>query len=208
MATALVKAFGHRYDQLLLVGDPLFLKRLMDYAREQRLDWSRYRVNVVIGEETFGEHFRGYLARCLGLVPGDAARGYIMSSFGVGELGLHLLYEHQATIALRRAVFGQPAFARDLFGIEGEGATALPMIFTFSSERTFIEVLEPDADGFGRMTTSMLDPTLALPLLRYQTGDIVRVLDAAAVLACAAPPRRRPAARAAGTADCRAREGP
>ena len=185
MATALVQAFGHRYDQILLVGDPLFLKRLMDSSREQGLDWSRYRVNVVLGEETFGEHFRGYLAACLGHSPERPDHGYIMSSFGVGELGLHLLYETPAVISLRRALFEQPAFARDLLGSRTASSMALPMIFTFSPERTFIEVHEPDGDGFGRMTTSMLDPALAIPLLRYQTGDIVRRLDPAAVLACA-----------------------
>ena len=41
-----------------------------------------------------------------------------MSSFGVGELGLHLCYETRATIALRRALVQHPAFARELLGID------------------------------------------------------------------------------------------
>jgi phenylacetate-coenzyme A ligase PaaK-like adenylate-forming protein len=51
--------------------------------------------------------------------------------------------------------------------------------------RTFIEVIEPDGNGYGRMATSMLDPDRAVPLLRYQTGDIVRFLDHAEVTAVA-----------------------
>jgi phenylacetate-CoA ligase len=175
MAVALVQAFGHHYEQIVLVGDPLFMKRFTDYARERGLDWSRYKVSVVIGEEIFGEHFRGYLAESIGMNLNEPDEGYIMSSFGVGELGLHLCYETPATISLRRASLGSPAFARDLLGAD-EGA-ALPMIFTFDPLRTFIEVVEPDGCGYGRMTVSMLDPELMLPLLRYQTGDIVRVLD-------------------------------
>ena len=73
--------------------DPLFAKRLTDYAAAEGLDWSRYRMQVVIGEEVFGEHFRDYLGRCLGLHPDRPEDGYVMSSFGVGELGLHLCYE-------------------------------------------------------------------------------------------------------------------
>ena len=67
MAVALVEAFGHHYDQIVLVGDPLFMKRFTDYARERGIDWSRYRINAIIGEEIFGPHFRGYLGASLGL---------------------------------------------------------------------------------------------------------------------------------------------
>ena len=185
MAVALVEAFGHHYDQIVLVGDPLFMKRFTDYARERGIDWSRYRINAIIGEEIFGPHFRGYLASSLGLNLNQPADGYIMSSFGVGELGLHLLYETPATIRVRRASLGTPAFARDLFGAGAGEDAVLPMIFSFDPLRTFIEVVGADADGFGRMTTSMLEPDRMVPLLRYQTGDIVRLIDRAEVAAAA-----------------------
>ena len=103
MAVALVKTFGDGYEQIVLIGDPLFMKRLTDHAVEQGLDWRRYRVNAVIGEETFGEHFRRYHR----IPPRPGSRspggGHIMSSFGVGELGLHLCFETAATAALVRA---------------------------------------------------------------------------------------------------------
>ncbi len=182
MAVALVEAFGHHYDQIVLVGDPLFMKRLADHAGERGLDWSRYRVNAIIGEDVFGEHFRGYLAKCLGLSLDKPGLGYIMSSFGVGELGLHLCYETPATIGLRRASFNDPSFARDLLGAGTDEGVPLPMIFSFNPLRTFIEVVEPDGNGYGRLTTSMLDPDRTVPLLRYQTGDSVRLLDHARVV--------------------------
>ena len=181
MAIALVQTFGHHYDQILLVGDPLFLKKFTDHAAERGVDWNRYAVNVIIGEEVFGEHFRDYLGTCLGLKPDQPERGYIMSSFGVGELGLHLCYETTATIGLRRALLKNPSFARDLLGIGEDDGAPLPMIFSFNPLRTFIEVVEPADDGYGRMTTSMLDPERSIPLLRYQTGDVVRLLDYAHV---------------------------
>jgi phenylacetate-CoA ligase len=181
MAVALVRTFGDFYEQILLVGDPLFLKRLTDYASETSVDWGRYRLNVVLGEEIFGEHFRGYLAHCLGLDVDGPADHYIMSSFGVGELGLHLCYETPATIALRRRATANHAFARDLFGRGPDQGLPLPMVFTFDPLRMFIEVVEPDAGGYGQMTTSTLDPELTVPLLRYQTGDIVRLLDQSTV---------------------------
>jgi phenylacetate-CoA ligase len=111
------------------------------------------------------------------------ADGYIMSSFGVGELGLHLLYETPDTIRVRRAALGHPAFARDLFGAGEDGL--LPMMFSYDPQRTLIEVVGADADGYGRMTTSMLEPERMVPLLRYQTGDIIRLVDRARIAAVA-----------------------
>jgi phenylacetate-CoA ligase len=86
---------------------------------------------------------------------------------------------------LRRASLNDPSFARDLLGIGTDEGIPLPMILSFDPLRTFIEVLEPDGHGYGRMTTSMLDPKRTVPLLRYQTGDIVRLLDRAQVVSVA-----------------------
>ena len=179
MAVALVKAFGDGYEQIVLIGDPLFMKRLTDHATAQGLDWRRYRVNAVIGEETFGEHFRTYIEQCLGLEPDRPAGGRIMSSFGVGELGLHLCFETAATATLVRATRANPALAQRLLGglSTGSPGSWQPMILAFDPQRTFIEVVEPDEEGYGKMAISMLDPGRQVPLLRYQTGDVACLLD-------------------------------
>ena len=44
--------------------------------------------------------------------------------------------------------------------------------------RVFVEVAQPDAEGFGRLLVSLLDADLPIPLLRYETGDVARVVDA------------------------------
>ena len=182
MAAALVEAFGPDFAQVLIVADPLFLKRLVDHARDRGLDWRRHRVQVVVGEELFGEHFRAHMGRHLGLAP-DAADGtWLMSSMGVGELGLHLFHETRATAALRRLTAADRRFAHDLLGPAG-ARHGLPMCFTYEARRIYVEVDEPDADGFGRLLVSMLDPDLPIPLLRYETGDVVRVVDGEAVRA-------------------------
>lgn len=125
------------------------------------------------------------MAQGLALDLDHPEHGYIMSSLGVAELGLNLAFETPATIALRRLAAAHPAFARELFGRAIGSGPSLPMIFTFNPERTFIEVVEPDADGYGKMTVSMLDPARSIPLLRYQTGDVARLLDRDQVTALA-----------------------
>jgi phenylacetate-CoA ligase len=170
---ALLTTFGAHYEQVLIVTDPLFLRRLIDYGDEKGVPWQRFRLGVILGEEIFGEHFRAYVAERLGLDLDRPDLGYIMSSFGVGELGLHLCYETPATIAVRRAARRDPELARELFG----ECDVLPMVLAFNERRTLIESLDPDQNGYGRLTISMLDTTLPVPLLRYQTGDVVRWLD-------------------------------
>jgi phenylacetate-CoA ligase len=173
MATSLVSTFGSHYDQIVIVTDPLFVRRLLDCASERGLDWRRFRLGIVMGEEIFGEQFRAYVAGRFGLDVEQPDHGYIMSSFGVGELGLHLCFETPATIALRRAAARDAALARELFG----EFTVLPMVLAYNPDRTWIEAVDPDSSGYGRMTISMLDAELPVPLLRYQTGDIACLLD-------------------------------
>lgn len=180
MAIALVRAFGDHHEQILIVTDPLFVNRLLAEARDRQIDWTRHRVNVVIGEEIFGERFRSYVCARLGLDTDRPEHGYVMSSFGIGELGLHLGFETPGLIAARRAALRDADLAREIFGLDTTH-TGLPALLAFSPQRTFIEVTSPDAAGYGDLTISLLDAELALPLLRYQPGDVVRVMDAAAM---------------------------
>jgi phenylacetate-CoA ligase len=182
MVAALVQSFAPEFAQILLVADPLFLKRLTDHARDVGLDWRRHRVQVVVGEEVFGERFRSYMANRLGLDLDDERGTWLMSSMGVGELGLHLFYETRALVSLRRLAAATPALAEDLVGPAGD-AHGTPLCFTYDARRIHVEVDAPGRDGFGRLLVSMLDPELPIPLLRYETGDVARVLDAGDVRA-------------------------
>jgi len=177
MAIAVVKAFGRDYEQIVLVGDPLFLKRLTDYAAEVGVNWKDHRINAIVGEEIFGEFYREYLSTSLGLLVDTPQHGYVMSSFGIGELGLHLGYETPATILLRRTALRYPEFAYELFGSHVTPGAPLPMLFAFDPRRVFLEIVEPDPTGYGMMTASMLDVDRRIPLLRYQAGDVAALID-------------------------------
>ncbi len=175
MAVALVKAFGRYFDQVLIVSDPLFLPCLLAHAEAQGVDWTRHAVKIIIGEEFFGEHFRGHVGACVGYSQQALNEGVIRSSFGTAELGLHLLYETPATIALRRAAVASPSLATALWGSVPRTSPE-PMLMTYDADRLFLEADAPDADGFGALTVTMLDQ-VPVPLPRYQSGDLVAFLD-------------------------------
>ncbi|MFZ6843219.1 hypothetical protein [Undibacterium sp. RuTC16W] len=177
MACAIVEQAGAAFEQIILCGDPIFLKKLCDFSQNKGLDWRRYRVNVIVGEETFSESFRDYLALALNINLDHPASGLIGSSMGVGELGLNLFNETRETIAMRRACMAQPDLLVDLFGNSAIDAP-VPSFMVFNPMRTFVEVVNTDSHGNGDLLVSMLDPDVPIPLMRYKTGDKARLLSA------------------------------
>lgn len=177
MVVAVATQLGPAYEQIILLGDPLFLKRLTEFAEERKIDWSPFRIHVVIGEEPFTESYRNYLAQHFGINPDDPTHGMIGSSMGVGELGMNLCYETRQTIALRRLAYRDPVFCRALFG-EQASADQLPVLFAYNPLRTYMETL-PAADGadYGELTVSMIERDIPVPLMRYQPGDRARLIS-------------------------------
>lgn len=179
MVCAIVEQIGPEHDQIILVTDPLFCKRLLDEGRAKGLDWGRHKIHVVLGEETFGEAFRRYVAESLGQDAEDWTRGLTISSMGVAELGLNLFFETHETVRLRQLAARQPECWRRVIG-DWPGQVP-PLLLVFDPLRIFVEVIAPAANGFGSLTLSMLDQSLRLPLLRYRTGDRARLLDSQAI---------------------------
>lgn len=164
MALAILQQAGPLFEQVILCVDPLFCKRLLDYSAEQGFDWSQLRVNMIIGEEMFSEDFRSYLAARVSASIDEPGGPLIGSSMGVGELGLNLFFETAETIALRRSLH------------RADPDRVLPSFFCYNPLRTYVEVLDPDADGVGDLVISMLESGAPVPMLRYRTGDRARWL--------------------------------
>ena len=175
MACAVIQQTGKLFDQIILCGDPLFLKRLCDYSQDIGLDWHQHRVHVVIGEETFSETFRDYLAQVLGIDPDDSASGLIGSSMGMGELGLNLFNETRETVALRRACIRHPKLLNQLTGIDLAVSPA-PTFLVYNPLRILVEAAATDDHGVGDLLVSVLDSQQAIPLIRYATGDRIQCI--------------------------------
>lgn len=184
MACAIIDRAGSLFEQIVLCGDPLFLKKLCDYSQDIGLDWKRFRVHVIVGEETFPETFRNYLAGVLGNDPDDPASGLIGSSMGVGELGLNLFNETRETVALRRACISNPALLENLTGINGAVSPA-PTFMVFNPLRTFVEVVNQDEHGIGDLVVTVMDEQAPVPLMRYATGDRMQLLAGKRIAAVA-----------------------
>lgn len=191
MACAILRDVGPRFEQTLLCTDPLFVRRLIARGETDRIDWRALNTSVIIGEEVLVESQRDYIAAKLGIDLDGGGHRTVLSSFGVGELGLNLLFETRETIRLRRAMRNQPEIEH-LIGGRPSGRS-MPSVFCFNPLRCHLEVLRPDADGYGELCFTVIDPSAVMPLPRYATGDYGKLVAHAAVrqaarmLGCEAP---------------------
>jgi phenylacetate-CoA ligase len=179
MACSILRDVGPLFDQTLVCSDPLFIRALLTEARSAGVDWRALKTSVIMGEEMLVEAQRDFIAERMGIDPERDAQRLVGSSFGVGELGLNLLFESRETIRMRRALRRHPDWLA-LIGceapIKGTVAEGLPSLFCYNPLRCFLEVLDPDAQGYGELCITVLDLGAVIPLPRYATGDRARVL--------------------------------
>jgi len=165
MACGLMKAFGEYYEQTILVGEPAFIKHLLEVGVERGIDWRARLVHVILGEELVAENTRKYIEHMLGTKPGDLETGLVAASMGVGELGLNLFFEVPPVaplILLRRALQDDGRLRRDVLGPE---ATTVPALFNYDPERIYVEFVD------GKLVITTLDPTRPIPMVRYSSDD-------------------------------------
>lgn len=94
------------------------------------------------------------------------------------NFGLHVCYETPRTLDVRRAALQNQELARELFG----HCQVTPRVLEYDDRSALIEALDLDDQGYGRMTISLIDQALPMPVLRYQTGYLVRLLDPSRVM--------------------------
>ncbi len=181
MACAILRDLGPRFEQTLVCTDPLFVRALMRQAQQMKLDWAALNTSFILGEEMLVESQRDFLAARLDIQLHEAESRLVGSSFGVGELGLNLLFETRSTISMRRAL-RDPALAQQFLPLPA-GDAALPSLFCHNPLRCHVEVLNPDPQGWGELCFTMLDTRAVIPLPRFATGDLGRLMPATQVTA-------------------------
>lgn len=177
MACAILREVGPHFGQTLVCSDPLFMMRLLDQAEASGLDWSAISTSFILGEESLAEAQRDFFAARTGIDHDEPGRRLVASSMGVGELGLNLLFESRETIRIRRALRVDPALRPGL-GLE-PGGYDLPSVFCYNPLRSHLEVVDADARGFGELVFTLLGPPSVIPLPRYASGDVGRLVSEA-----------------------------
>lgn len=174
IALAVVKKFARAYEQLVLVGQPLFAKHLVEAGAQQGIDWAGLNTSVVTGGEGFSESWRTYMSGLIGLKDPDRPTDrFVASSMGIGEVDLNVFHEIPETIRISRAAYRYRPLRHALFG---EGVEVPPLFFIYYPMRTFVEDVAVPGSPVGELAISLLSPDIRNPLIRYKTGDRVKVV--------------------------------
>lgn len=189
IAIALVRACAPYFEQLIVISQPLFAKKLFEDGAEQGVDWKAHRTTLVAGGEGFVESWRTYISGLLGIAdPDNPAETFVASTMGAGELGLNLFHEIPETIRIIRRAYRDRRFRRALLGGDFPHT---PHFFVYYPMRSFIEEIPVPGWPVGDLAVSLTSPDLPMPQFRYRTGDLARIV----------PFRRLEAALAEGAPD-------
>lgn len=153
------------FEQIVLVGEPLLIKAVIDEAADAALRLDRRRVHVVSGGDFLPQSFREYIARHLAHDLRDPDAGQVVTSYGVSELGLSLAHDTPELRAITRAFDGDPGLCEAVMGRVPHAPTLLQAL----PDQYYLET--PLAGARPRIVATTLDPSRPLPLVRYDTGD-------------------------------------
>jgi phenylacetate-CoA ligase len=164
---ALIRELADDFEQFILIGEHLFLKKVLEEGREGGVPWKDLTVHVVMGGEFIAENTRAYFAHVLGIDFDDPDAGRIFLNMGLSELGISIFRDEDNLGRIRRAAQTDPALHAALFG---EETGVCPEILQYDPRHYYVESHDVDG-GEPRIVVSVLDPRRKLPLLRYNTKD-------------------------------------
>lgn len=168
MAIAIIKKFSPKFDQTVIVADPNYLKKLAEDANKKNLiDWEKFKISFISGEDWFSESFRSYLGHLIGIDPDHPKDRLIGTTMGVAELDLNLFHESKYTVQIRRRIQENKELRHELFGND---CTVAPILFHYYPHRVYLEAL-PENSNDKELVFSMLSSHMLVPLMRYNSKD-------------------------------------
>ncbi len=164
----LIKTFSPCYDQIILIGENSFVKKVLEDGLEEGINWNDIRLQIILGEEILPENLRTYMASLLGIDLDDKdGERLIGSSFGVAEFGLNVFYETRELIRLRRLLQRDDKLKTALIGRD---LANLPALFHYNPLRVFVEE-SLTSEGLSQIVLTNLEEDTNIPLIRYNIED-------------------------------------
>lgn len=164
-AAAIIEILEPSFQQIILIADPNFAKKILEEGIEKGIDWKKINLHLIIGDEPFSESYRSYIAKLAGINLKNKETGSVISSLGTSEIGLNIMNEVPELVLLKRKLAKEPALRKKIFGSE----KYTPTIFQYYPQKTYIEQEKQD---FSKLIFTDLDKESIIPIIRYKTGDV------------------------------------
>jgi phenylacetate-CoA ligase len=159
-AISAIESLGSSFEQIILAGEPLFIKKLVEYGIEQSIVWKYLPLSIVTGGEWISESYRRYIEGMIG-------PNRLYSSMGMAELGLNYFFETDETLLLRKMLMKDIRLMKALFG----EAAFCPMLFSYDAQSLVIETVKERGETLDSIILTTVDSDRVLPLIRYKSGD-------------------------------------
>jgi phenylacetate-CoA ligase len=169
-AISAIKTLGSSFQQIILAGEPLFMKEVVEYGLAQSIVWQYLPVTIIVGGEWISESYRRYIENIVG-------PQRLFSSMGMAELGLNYFFETEQTMLLRKMLVKDKRLLKALFG----DASFYPMLFSYDERSIVVETVDTPGEYPGSIVLTTADPDRVLPLIRYKSGDKGTVLTWSAI---------------------------
>jgi phenylacetate-CoA ligase len=148
-----VPELAPQFDQTVLLGYPPFLKAVIDTGRARGLDWSPYKIKLVLAGEVFSEEWRDLVAERAGMARPAYDSAALYGTADAGVLG----NETALSVTIRRFLAASPQAAQALFG-----EPRLPTLVQYDPYQRFFETHEG---------TLVFSGDNGIPLIRYHIAD-------------------------------------
>lgn len=152
----IVENLGDYYEQIVIVGYPPFVKRIIDEGGKRGIDWKKINVKLGLGGEGYSEEWREYMGQKIGVKENDLLA--ISGGYGAADLGMSVGREYPISVLLRKLAYKDEKLAKDLFG----QWKPLPSLCQYNPTSFYIE----ETDG-ELVFTAMP----AIPVVRYNIHD-------------------------------------
>lgn len=162
----LIRKTNQYYDQIILVGNPYFLRRVIEQGMAENVNWKNLDVKLMTGAEGFSEEWREFVLEKIAHEKelNSLITGRITSSFGTTETSGSFGTETPLTNLIRRLSQKDVQLKKKFFG----DTDSLPMVFQYKPFENFLETKN------GELIITRMS---GQPLLRFNTHDTGRVLS-------------------------------
>jgi phenylacetate-CoA ligase len=146
------------YEQVVLIGHPLFIKDVIETGKEKGIKWPERRTKLMFCSEGFSEKFRDYIMSRAGI----KLKANVISTYGTSEM-LLVAYETPASIELRELADKNLKIRNKIFGSE-----TVPNLFQYNPLLRYIETVNNEL---------VFTSASGIPLIRYNLHDSGRIIS-------------------------------
>lgn len=151
----IVNYFKNKYDQIVIVGYPPFVKTIIDEGKQRGIDWKSFTLKIGLGGEGYSEDWREYIREKIGMDKNDFMG--IAGGYGAADLGMSVGREYPISVLIRKLANHKKELAKDLFGEEN-----IPSLCQYNPATFYIEAVNKEL---------IFSCQAGVPLIRYNIHD-------------------------------------